>query len=84
LSDTPERRRRELEFCSTLGAALHAVKGYAAPETGRAYARARVLWERSSWVPRWSSFKFPMGSQSITWGAENSVSRSAWTKICCA
>ena len=46
LPDTPERRRRELEFYSALGAVLHAVKGYAAPETGHAYARARVLWEQ--------------------------------------
>ena len=46
LPDTPERRRQELEFCSALGAVLHAVKGYAAPETGHAYARARVLWEQ--------------------------------------
>jgi predicted ATPase len=46
LPDTPERRRQELEFCSVLGAVLHAVKGYAAPETGHAYARARVLWEQ--------------------------------------
>jgi len=34
LPDDPERRRQELEFCSALGAALMAVKGYAAPETG--------------------------------------------------
>jgi class 3 adenylate cyclase/predicted ATPase len=46
LSDNPERQRQELEFRSSLGAALHAVKGYAAPETGRAYARARELWEQ--------------------------------------
>ena len=46
LPDNPERQRQELEFCSALGAALHAVKGYAAPETGRAYARARELWEQ--------------------------------------
>jgi class 3 adenylate cyclase/predicted ATPase len=46
LPDTPERRRQELEFSSALGAVLHAVKGYAAPETGHAYARARVLWEQ--------------------------------------
>jgi hypothetical protein len=46
LPDTPERRRHELEFCSALGSVLHAVKGYAAPETGHAYARARVLWEQ--------------------------------------
>jgi class 3 adenylate cyclase/predicted ATPase len=46
LSDNPERQRQELEFRSSLGAALAAVKGYAAPETGRAYARARELWEQ--------------------------------------
>ena len=41
-----ERQRQELEFCSGLGAVLQAVKGHAAPETGRAYARARGLWEQ--------------------------------------
>ena len=29
-----------------MGAVLQAVKGYAAPETGHAYARARELWEQ--------------------------------------
>ena len=46
LSDSPERQRRELEFCSSLSAVLRAVKGQGAPETGDAYARARELWER--------------------------------------
>jgi len=46
LADNPERQRHELELCSALGAALMAVKGYAAPETGQAYARARELWEQ--------------------------------------
>jgi len=46
LPDTPERQRQELEFWSTLGSVLSAVKGFAAWETGRAYARARELWER--------------------------------------
>jgi predicted ATPase len=46
LPDNPERQRQELEFCSALSAALRAVKGQGAPETGDAYARARVLWER--------------------------------------
>ena len=44
--DTPERQRQELEFISALGAVLQATKGYAAPETGQAYARARELWEQ--------------------------------------
>jgi predicted ATPase len=46
LPDNCERQRQELEFCAALGAALTAAKGYAAPETGDAYARARALWER--------------------------------------
>jgi predicted ATPase len=46
LPDTPERRRQELEFCSALGAAFLAVKGQAAPETGRVFARAQELWEQ--------------------------------------
>jgi tetratricopeptide (TPR) repeat protein len=46
LPDTLERQRQQLEFSSALGAVLQAVKGFAAPETGRAYDRARELWER--------------------------------------
>jgi tetratricopeptide (TPR) repeat protein len=46
LPDNLERRRKELEFRSALGAVLIAVEGYAGPETGRAYARARELWEQ--------------------------------------
>ena len=44
--DTPERKQLELELRSGLGTALMIVKGYAAPETGRNYARARELWEQ--------------------------------------
>ncbi|HZZ21779.1 MAG TPA: AAA family ATPase [Roseiarcus sp.] len=46
LPDIPERRQKELEFFSALGAALNVVKGSSAPETGHAYARSRKLWER--------------------------------------
>jgi TolB-like protein/predicted ATPase len=46
LPDNPERQRHELELRSDLGAVLQAVKGFAASETGRAYARARELWEQ--------------------------------------
>jgi predicted ATPase len=46
LPDTAERQRQELELSSALGAVLQAVKGFAAPETGNAYARARELWEQ--------------------------------------
>jgi class 3 adenylate cyclase/predicted ATPase len=43
---TPERQRLELELQSALGGALVASRGIAAPETGSAYARARVLCEQ--------------------------------------
>jgi class 3 adenylate cyclase/predicted ATPase len=46
LPDETVRQRQELEFYAALGAVLQAVKGFAAPETGHAYARARELWER--------------------------------------
>jgi len=46
LPDTPERQRHELEFWGALGAVLLAAKGFAAPETGHAYDRARALWEQ--------------------------------------
>jgi class 3 adenylate cyclase/predicted ATPase len=46
LPETPERQRQELEFWSALGAVAIAAKGFAAAETGRAYARARELWEQ--------------------------------------
>ena len=45
LPGTLERRQKQLEFSSALGAVLNVVKGSAAPETGQAYARARELWE---------------------------------------
>ena len=41
-----QRQQQELEFWSALGAVLRWVKGYAAPETGQAFARARKLWEQ--------------------------------------
>lgn len=41
--DGPTRRRQELDVQVALGGALISAKGYAATETGRAYARAREL-----------------------------------------
>jgi predicted ATPase len=48
LPDNPERRRQELELSSGFAWAVSFVKGYAASETGRAYARARESWEQLS------------------------------------
>jgi predicted ATPase len=46
LPNDRDRERQELEFCTALGVVLQSVKGNAAPETGRVYARARELWEQ--------------------------------------
>jgi class 3 adenylate cyclase/predicted ATPase len=46
LPDSRQRQQQELEFLSTLGAALRFVKGAAAPEMRQAFARARELWEQ--------------------------------------
>jgi class 3 adenylate cyclase/tetratricopeptide (TPR) repeat protein len=61
LPDDFARQRQELEFRSSMGVALRFVKGLAAPETGRALARARELWEQLGspsdfvQVPYWQS-----------------------------
>ena len=51
LPDGPERQRRELGLQLALGQASIAAKGFAAPETGRAYARARELCRELGDVP---------------------------------
>jgi DNA-binding SARP family transcriptional activator len=43
LPDSPERARQELALQIPLGNALTAIEGYAAPEVGEAYSRARQL-----------------------------------------
>jgi hypothetical protein len=45
LPENRERERRELDLQTALGRALMTTKGYAAAETGEAYARARRLCE---------------------------------------
>ena len=52
MPDGPERLRRELDLQTALGAALIAAKGYAADETGRAFAQARTLCEQAGDVHR--------------------------------
>ena len=46
LPEGPERDRRELALQIAIGTPLIAVQGYAAPQTGAAYSRARALCER--------------------------------------
>ncbi|SIO66897.1 SAM domain (Sterile alpha motif) [Bradyrhizobium erythrophlei] len=52
LPDGPTRRRQELDVQVALGGALISVKGYAATETGRAYARARELCRKVGEIPQ--------------------------------
>jgi predicted ATPase len=46
LRSTPERARRELPFHVTMGIQLQVAHGYAAPEAGLSYGRARALGEQ--------------------------------------
>jgi predicted ATPase len=52
LPDTPARSELELTLYTTLGPVLIATKGYAAPEVGAAYDRARELCQRAENSPQ--------------------------------
>jgi predicted ATPase len=52
LPNGPERLQHELDVQITLGRALTVTKGYAAPEVGHAYARARELCQQVGETPQ--------------------------------
>jgi TOMM system kinase/cyclase fusion protein len=52
LSNTPERLQQELLLQTTLGLALMAAKGYAAPEVEQVYARAQELCRQMGETPQ--------------------------------
>ena len=52
LPDTPERPQQELNLQTPLGPAFMATKGYAAPEVGKAYTRARELCRQVGETPQ--------------------------------
>jgi predicted ATPase len=52
LPDTPARAQQELDLQITLGPALSATKGYAAPDVERAYTRARELCQQMEDTPQ--------------------------------
>jgi predicted ATPase len=51
LPDTPERMQQEIDLQITLGPALIALKGWAAPEVEQAYTRARELCQQVGETP---------------------------------
>jgi predicted ATPase len=51
LPDTPERARQELRLHLTLGVPLIATEGYAAPDVGSVYTRARELCQQLGETP---------------------------------
>jgi predicted ATPase len=51
LPDAPQRLPQELDLQTTLGPALMAIRGNAAPEVGHAYARARELCQQVGETP---------------------------------
>ena len=63
LEASPERDARELELLGPLGTAYIASHGYAAPEVGPVFRRARALCERAGQTPQlfamlWGNFAF--------------------------
>jgi predicted ATPase len=52
LPDTPQWVQQELGFQTTLGPALMATKGYAAPEVAKTFARARELCQQLGETPQ--------------------------------
>jgi predicted ATPase len=52
MPDGPERARHELDLLTTMGPALHAIKGTGAPEAERAYRRALELCQQLGDTPR--------------------------------
>jgi predicted ATPase/energy-coupling factor transporter ATP-binding protein EcfA2 len=63
LDASPERDARELEMLGPLGTAYIAWRGYAAPEVGPVFRRARALCERVGQTPQlfammWGNFAF--------------------------
>ena len=62
LPDTPERAEQELSMQLTLGVPLIATEGYAAPEVGRTYMRARKLCEQLGGTPEVSQILWGLWS----------------------
>jgi class 3 adenylate cyclase/tetratricopeptide (TPR) repeat protein len=52
LPDTPERAQQELRLHISLGGPMTAIKGWAAPETGAVYARAREICRQVGETPQ--------------------------------
>ncbi|MBE9508568.1 MAG: tetratricopeptide repeat protein, partial [Chloroflexi bacterium] len=62
LPDTPERAQQELALQLALVAPLQAARGYAAPETGHAYARAYELCQQIEETPQLLPALWSLGS----------------------
>jgi DNA-binding winged helix-turn-helix (wHTH) protein/predicted ATPase len=62
LAETPERIDQELSLQLTLGSPLIATEGYAAPEVGRTYTRARELCEQLGETPEISQILWGLWS----------------------
>ena len=66
LPDTPQRTQQEMDLQTTLGPALMATKGWAAPEVEKAYTRARELCQQIGRNPSDSS-RYCMGCGYFMW-----------------
>jgi class 3 adenylate cyclase/tetratricopeptide (TPR) repeat protein len=74
LPDTPEHRQQELDMQLTLGAALTATKGLAAPDVEVAYQRARELCQQVGETPQ----LFPVLGGLVRFYLGRGESQTAW------
>ena len=79
--ETPERLQHELDLLVLLGAAWARLRGWAAPEVGQAYTRARVLCQR---LERLRSCQRCCGDNSsgVSQYGQNGRRHTSWESTC--
>jgi predicted ATPase len=81
LPDTAERLQQELRLQMALSAPLIATKGYGAPETARAVARAEKLCEKLGDVEQWFTVLYGQWAHTIV-RAEHQSARQLAGTVC--
>lgn len=86
LPDTSERAQQELTLRLALGMPLSAIKGYAAPEVGQVYARARALCKQMGETPQlfsvlWGLWGFYQVRGSSRPRVSSGTSFSPWRRL---
>jgi class 3 adenylate cyclase/predicted ATPase len=78
LPPSPDRDHKELDLQIALGAALIATKGWAVPEVGAAYARARELCTGEDQNPQLLAALYGMFLHHLHWSSKQVALQIAW------